>query len=227
MSRKKSFIKTFLAGSATLILIVAFLYVYLVQDGEFLQPSANVDDVIVALVLPGEDGTVLPRTIDRYTIQDGVMRVESIDVKTQVVVPGTSYNTLRDTYSFGGAKGLAAAVSNSTPAPSFILVDLAAFKQLASSDLITLEVPEHMEVFDGEQLYTFETGTATLDAEEVVALVKGAEYISDAARKTLLAALGAELRRLMLSSPNHFALLTTDLSADEYDVWLASVGSLR
>ncbi len=195
---------------------------------------STADDVVLVLVLPDEEGVVLPRVIDRYRLEgaapESISEVVSAhyDPAARVAIPGTSYDMLRDTYPFSGASGLAAAVASATPdvTPAYVVVDFEALEQLTRSSRFAIDVPEHMEVFDGFQLFTLEAGEGEFDAAQIAAMFKGAEYLEDADRESLRNQVGVQLLEA-LARTESFELVKTDLSAEEFVKWLQALGGLR
>lgn len=207
-------------GALAGLLVVAALAAYVWYRMSAEPASAGAADVIVVLVLPDEEGVVLPRVIDRYT--DG--EITPVDPLSEARVPGTSYNVLREAYPFSGARGLAAALVGESegPPPSYVVLDADMFEQLAGDDAIEIEIPEHMDVFDGKRLYTFREGDQRIDPDEIAALFNGAEYLDAEPRADLRERVGEVLRTLL--ARQGIGEAETDLRAEEIEAWLEALG---
>lgn len=200
-----------LAGLLAVVAVSGYLWYRTSQEPR----SAGSDDVIVALVLPDEEGVVLPRVIDR--VRDG--KSTSVDPLTAARVPGTSYDVLREAYPFSGAAGLASALASDTEVrPSYVVVDADSWEQLTGGDSVTIDVPEQIDVFDGERLYTFREGQQDVDSGEIDELLNGADYLGAPARQKIREQIGRALLAMIAESGTHGA--ETDLTAQELDAWL-------
>ena len=201
-------------GALVGLLVVAVGAGYLYYRMRTELQTAGADDVIVVLALPDDQGVVLPRVIDRVT--DG--EVESVDPLTTATVPGTSYNVLRETYPFSGAEGLAAALADGQTRPSYVVFEADAWEALAGDTTIVIDVPEQMDVFDGQAMYTFREGEQELDADEIAPLLNGADYVSEESREQIRTQLGEAL--LEMIAADGIGQADTDLSAEELNTWL-------
>jgi len=179
------------------------------------------------LVLPDEEGVVLPRTVDRYVTSGTGATVEHIDVRKEIAIPGTSYTQLRDAYAFQGPSGVAAAVGvDAERTPSYVVLDTDTYARLMGDEPITIDVPEHMEVFDGETLRTFEAGETQVSPEDITALFLGLQYLDAEQRDDVRAQVGRAIAARLATDSAAVAWLETDLSAEEYAAFVASVGKV-
>ncbi|PKQ29388.1 MAG: hypothetical protein CVT60_05590 [Actinobacteria bacterium HGW-Actinobacteria-10] len=178
--------------------------------------SAGIDDVILVLALPDEEGVVLPRVIVR--VREG--ESESVDPLSEARIPGTSYNVLREAYPFSGADGLASALAGDNEVrPSYVLIDEQAWDELASGDSLEIDIPEQIDVFDGERLYTFREGEQRIRSDQFDKLLNGADYLNEADRASVREQIGAALLEMIAGRGIDAA--ETDLTAEEIDAWLA------
>lgn len=207
-------------GALAGLLAVAAASGYLWYRASQEPRSAGADDVIVVLVLPDEEGVILPRVIDR--VSDG--ESTCVDPLTAARVPGTSYNVLREAYPFSGADGLASALASDTEVrPSYVVVDADAWEQLTGGDSVTIDVPEQIDVFDGERLYTFREGEQDVDSDEIDELLNGADYLGAPAREQIREQIGRALLAMIAESGIEGA--ETDLTAEELDAWLQGLST--
>ncbi len=217
--------RSLMTGVLIGLLVVAAVVGYLLWNGYEQSKHAGPDDVVVMLVLPDEEGVILPRTVDRYVTNGDSTSVEHIDVRQTVEIPGTSYTQLRDAYTFQGPAGVAKAVgANAKRTPSYVVLDLAAYKRLMGEGPITIDIPAHMEVFDGQKLYTFEQGPATIAPQDLTALFMGLQYLSESQRQDVRAQIGDSLVASVAADPVATSWLETDLSAEEYALFADFAG---
>ncbi|MHB9003861.1 MAG: hypothetical protein ACYC6C_07310 [Coriobacteriia bacterium] len=200
-----------LAGLLAVVVVSGYLWYRASQEPR----SAGADDVIVVLVLPDEEGVVLPRVIERVRAGES----ESVDPLSEARIPGTSYNMLREAYPFSGAAGLAAAVAGDGEIhPSYVVIDAEALDELAGDGAIEVDIPEQIDVFDGEQLFTFREGTQRIRSHEVDKAFNGADYLDEPARRAMREQIGAAL--LAMIAERGIDGAETDLTAEELDTWL-------
>lgn len=216
-----------LVGGLLGLLVVGVAVGYIVYSRAQTTPGAGSEDVVVILALPDEDAVILPRVIDRYTTANSVTRAEHIDPLAETEIPGTTYTELREAYPFSGATGLTEALaSEGAAAPSYVLVTPDGWDALLGADELEVDIPEHMEVFDGVRLWTFEEGETELDAEAVTAMLKGADYLGSDAREALRIQLGEQLARRLSRSQLLPEDVQTDLTAEEYAAFVALLAKM-
>lgn len=216
--------RSLLTGVIIGLVLVAVVVGYLLWNGLQESKQAGPDDVTVMLVLPDEDGVVLPRVVIRYVTTAQGTTVQDIDVREQIEIPGTSYTQLRDAYTFQGPAGVAAAVgSNSDRTPSYVVIDAEAYALLMGKEPIDIEIPDHMEVFDGARLHTFEQGVAPIGIDSIAPLFNGLQYLEAPQRKDVRTQVGKALGTALAADPSAGSWLETDLSAEEYARFVAAV----
>lgn len=225
--------RSLLIGSLMGLVAVAALAGWALWSGVVELSAPDGSDVVVILVLPDEEGVVLPRVIDRYSADtgseaaDASVTAESVDPLLQTEIPGTSYTELREAYPFSGAAGVAKALAQGEDEPpAYILISPEALTELMGSDSIEIDIPSRMEVFDGSRLFTFEPGIADLEPDEVVALFKGADYLDDGDREAIREQVGSEVLRLLDQGSDDTGapeIVETDLEPDAYARWIFAV----
>ncbi|MDZ4177753.1 MAG: hypothetical protein U1E29_00755 [Coriobacteriia bacterium] len=227
-----------LVGTLIALVLIAALAVWAFTGGEFQLGGDDVNDAIVVLVLPDEDGTLIPRTITRLGIDADAattIPIDHVDPRSPAIIPGTTYSELRDAYPFGGGALLARILTETTGTAdtatagnnpgsdarqsAHVILDMDALRTVAMgrTAAFDLEIPEHMEVFDGERLFTFEEGAATVTLDELPALFAGAEYLSAAEREIVRVQVAEEIISLLRGGGTQlYDAVETDLSADRY-----------
>lgn len=178
--------------------------------------------VLVALVLPAEDGVQIPRVLVYYPA--GSTRGVIVDPRTRVAVPGTSGDRIADAYSFGGGAGLARAYSAATGVvvPHWVVVDQTTWPRLANGVEITFRLSEPMDVFNGIDLVSFPSGTVAVDATETTSLMQGADHLDAASRSLVLASLAGGLQSMLLERAD-VGELSTDASPEVLAGWQRSL----
>ena len=212
-----------IAGISVFILVLAGVAVTIIGGRTNGQPPES--DVLLILVLPGEDGIVLPRTIDRYQFEDGAAQVRSLDPLSTVTIPGTGFDLLRDIYPFEGPTGLAEWVSAGSSLPSYVVLDAEDLGVLAAESELTVQIPIQMDVFDGEQMFTFPQGSMALDATQISAMLRGVEYLESADRLAITREMGREIAGALGASGLPHGEVETNLSLDEYQRWTSGLES--
>ncbi len=213
-----------IAGISVSILVLAGVAVTIFGGRSNGQTAES--DVLVILVLPGEDGVVLPRTIDRHQVSDGALQIESLDPMSTVTIPGTGFNLLRDIYPFEGPAGLAEGVSSDSPRPAYVVLDDKDLDVLAAESSLGVQLPTQIDVFDGEQMFTFPQGQMSLDGKQMVAMLKGIEYLETPDRTAVTEQLGREIARVLGIVGLPHGEVVTDLSPEEYQRWLSILQTL-
>ncbi|MDP2233889.1 MAG: hypothetical protein Q8K89_09650 [Actinomycetota bacterium] len=216
--QQSGFARALMSGALIGLLLVAAVIGYLVWRGLEHSKTAGPDDVVVMLVLPDEEGVILPRVVDRYVSSESAFAVERLDPQATAQIPGTSYTLLRDAYSFEGPAGIVDAVASGIDRrPSYIVLDAKGIERLAGSQAFTIDIPEHMEVFDGQRLRTFEQGTTTISAEDLGLLFLGAQYLKDSSHQSVREQVGDAILQLLAADDAAGSWIETDLTPDDYD----------
>jgi len=188
--------------------------------------AEELDSVLLIAAAPNDSGDIVAQIVTIVDVSGGTPGLESVSPSLTVSVPGTSYDTLQYAYPFGGGAGVASALAkaeDAEPLPYIVIKadELALLVDAAGG--VTVSLPADVTVFDGEQLYAFTEGENTLSASDLMALLKGAPYLTPSERKKLDAALSAALADALSASPDGLAAeaargsITTNLDATALD----------
>jgi hypothetical protein len=163
-------------------------------------------EVALVAAAPDENGHVVAQIVALADVRTGTLT--PVSPTTEVTVPGTTYTTLADAYPFGGGEGVAEALARAEggPPPAYVALDAEALRDaVAGAGGVRITLPAEMAVFDGESLYSFARGPATLDADELGAVLKGAPYLDAAERAKLDTELAEMLAGLLAEWPGGLA----------------------
>lgn len=182
--------------------------------------------VLIALVLPDADGVSAVRAVEVFERAGGALRTSPIDPLTSATVPGTSATTLAEAYAFGGGEGLARAYSQVSGgvSPVWVVVEPTAWTALMGASALRVTLPADMEVFDGNQLYSYAQGDASFPAAEAAQVMNGAAHLAARDRAVLRMAIGDQLlvaiaqQRLTSESG-----IGTNLTTEELAIWLSAL----
>lgn len=209
------------ARAVTAIVIIVCAAAILAQAGVLGSKGVAADDVTRVLIVaasPDEDGAVVGQIVLVADIRDTPASLEPVSPALDVEIPGTTYSTLADAYSFGGGEGVARALAQARGEAAHPYVALSAdelAEAVAAAGGMRLTLPADMSVFDGTDLYTFERGPQTLSAARLAAVLKGAPYLADAERERLDASLAEGLAAVLAAEPGALEGATrTDLAPD-------------
>lgn len=207
---------------ALVALVAATAYLALAGP---LKPSDDLDRVAVVFASHGEDGAQLAQVVALVT--ENGRKVELLDPETKVVIPGTSYDRLRDAYPFGGAKAVAQALTNRAGGHvSYVDVTEATWlKLLPPSTPTEITLPKPVEVFDGARMVSFAEGTNKVTAADVPLLLQGLQYLEPSQRapvlesvsKASLAALAGSALGSKPGNSKYGPAIDTDLSTRALD----------
>lgn len=194
-----------LAGLVVVVVAGAALGAYVLRSGHLPgRGRTDTDRVLVVAALPDENGALVAQVIALVDTTGGTTRVSSIDTSLAVTIPGTTFSHLRDAYSFGGGARVAAAYAEASGAEAPPYVDLGPEAVNAAVDAaggIELNLPQAMNVFDGDRLYTFEAGSVRVGASELRAVLNGMAYLPRRDREALQAQLAERMAGLVAEYP--------------------------
>lgn len=214
-----------LFGAVLAVLVVAGIAAWVVLGGDLGTPQ-DVDAILVTLVTPDEEGVQLPQAMAYFELGTAGVGATAVDPDLEVTLAGSSYTRLRDSYPFGGGDLLAQTWADSAgvESPEWIVVTQDVWLTLARDSDVTLDMPVDAEVFDGVTLYSFESGVGTYTGPEVVALMKGVDYLETDERADVRSQLMLELARL-LSTAGDDVSVRTSLPDDLLATWMVRLGS--
>ncbi len=169
--------------------------------------------VVLAVACPGEDGTVETPVVAAVDTASGELTV--YDPMTELTIPGTTYDRLRDAYPFGGGAAVAAAVARleGGPAPGYVVFERDAW--VAAVDAaggLALDSPRPVDVFTGERLFSFPRGEQVLSGAETCEYLKGAAYLTDTERERIAVQFAEALVAVMADVGPDTSGIATDLS---------------
>jgi hypothetical protein len=223
--------KSMLVGAVVALLLVG-IAVALVATGtisRFEHEAASVSGpVLVAIVLPDENGVVKPRVIDTYTRTASGWELRSVDPSMPAVVSGTSAGTLQDAYSFGGGDALDSAYvsAGGTKPSAWVLVDARSLESLLGSGTLPVELPGNVEVFDGGQLYTFSAGSSRIAAARLPQLIDGVAYLGASDALRVREQIGEDVASaLPKAAVGAETALSSNLRPAQLQEWLGSLGA--
>ena len=217
------------AGLLLVVVLAAPAYAWWSYGTELTPDSWN-EDVVVALVLPDENGVALPRVIWRGSVRSTAPGTSSselahLDPLAPAQVPDTSYGFLRDTYSFGGGRGLARAGAPDAISPAFLILGPEAWVELTAGGRVALDIPSQIDVYDGTRLLTFPVGTSLLSGEEVSALLNGADYLEANERAAIREQLAAYIFDSVSNHPGVPEHAETNLTSQRYERWRGALAA--
>lgn len=191
--------------------------------------AADTGQVMLALVMTDESGTVVPRVIDVYSSTATGTEVRSVNPTTTAALTGTSAKSLGDVYAFGGGKALAAAVVRPGEAPpTWVVVDASRSPSAASSQTVTVHVPQQIDVYVGGLLHTFAQGDVVVALSELPALFDGVAYLPEDDAMRIREQVGDQLIAMIASPGSGLSEVTSsELTAEKFAAWLKTLTAVR
>lgn len=219
MNNRSNITLSLIAGGLALVVCCAVAgWLLLQRAGDSGKASAGGRTVIV-FASTDDDGAAVAGVV--ALVAEGGTKVTFPDPLTEVSIPGTSYDRLRDAYSFGGAAGVGAALGM---APTDAWVDVAEAEWVAALAAapsegasgppgIGVELPRPVDAFDGRRLVSFPKGASVVRPADVPLLLRGAAYLPVDARSGVAKDVGTAVMRAMAERSGAGA--TTNLSAED------------
>lgn len=122
-----------------------------------------------------EDGTKVAGVV---ALIDADKSITVFDPAAEVVIPGTSYDTLEDALSMGGPDEVVSVAVGDGEKPrgvGWVFLGSDVWPELVDdAGGIEVSIPDATTVFDGSSLHRFYAGEAKLDGPESAALLMGA-----------------------------------------------------
>lgn len=201
------------------VIAVGGVFIYRTVTGRADVAPEDLSRVLIVAAAPDDAGSVVGQIIVIADVTDASsLMVESVSPTLEVTIPGTTYSMLGDAYPFGGGAGTVQALAGATGEEPLPYVGLSPDEVEAAVEAaggVQANLPAAMSVFDGSTLYTFEQGEQTLTAAELMAVLKGAPYLSAAEREDLDSELAEALVRALAASPEVLETAgDTDLSPE-------------
>lgn len=226
-----------LAGVAVALVGALAFFGWVVAHGGLPGEGGNdVTSVLIMVGMPDENNDFVAQAMVRVDgLNTASPTMTSVDTSASVTVVGTSYNKLRDAYAFGGGARVVESYERLWGARvPYLDYGPAAIDQIVEENGgISLTIPADMSVFDGDKLYTFTSGPATLSADEFRAVLNGAAYLAAGERTALLKEVGSVLVGLTAEYPGGLAAaidlgdVSTDLSAEGLAIVEKACAALR
>lgn len=207
-------------GIALVLLAAAGIYRTWVAEGGAVD-AEDLTRVLIVAAAPDDSGDVVGQIVVIADLTEGPAALEPVSPALEVAIPGTTYRALGDAYPFGGGAGTADALARARdedPLPYVALDADALTEALEAAEPLALTLPADMSVYDGDDLFTFEAGTQELSAKEVLAVLKGAPYLTAGEREKLDASLAEVLADAISVSPETIVGASTDLSPEAIEV---------
>ncbi len=225
-----------LSGLIVVVLVGVALGVHLASGGRLPgQGRADADRVLLMAALPDEEGAVVAQVIALVERTGAGATLKVVDPNEPVTVPGTTFDRLRDAYPFGGGAGVARAHARltGTDTCAYVALDPDGVERLiAKTGALEIVLPEPMNVFDGERLYTFAAGPASVDAVSLRAVLNGTAYLGDGQRLEVIEHVCTATVRALARYPGGSAgvlddgLVETDLAPEALDAFVRALNRL-
>lgn len=168
------------AALGALALVVAVVAVVLTGGdlGGVYTPTKPTRALII-LEGAGEQGVRVAQSVIDVDWSARPAKVVIVDPMTDVLVPGTSYRTMRDAFAFGGGPAVADAYSRLATGgivPSVVLDSPAWGNLVDQGGGLPVSLDSTVQVFTGERLYVFDATEETVRGAEVSPLLTGLDY---------------------------------------------------
>jgi hypothetical protein len=178
--------------------------------------------VMLVVVAPDLRGIATPVAVTLYPAFPSGPASEPVNPETSVTVSGTSANTLRAAYPFGGGAALSTGIGQARgiPAPYWIVVDDAALQRLATGASIPVQLDKPIDVFDGKRLSSFPSGTVDAAVWEIGPLMAGVARLSPQQAAPVRTGLAAGVLRLAVAEGADTSGVATDMTPAQLSEWL-------
>ncbi len=139
----------------------------------------------VAVIVVSRDASDSPTAQAIALAEGGTLRFISPD--TEVAVPGTSAKRLADAYSFGGGALVASLLpqADAVQKGAYVAIPEDVWIAAIGESGLKVDVPESLEVFDGERLVSLAAGPQSLGAADVAAVLRALPFIAESRRDEL------------------------------------------
>jgi hypothetical protein len=157
-------------------------------------------------------------------VADG--RLQDVSPDTSVTVPGTSGDTLRDAYTFGGPAGVAAALgaSRGISGVGYLAIPQSVWGPAVDRrGGVSVEIPVEMNVFDGGSMTTLRAGKQVLSGAGIAVALRGLPYIGAADQTDLRTSLEQGIASSIAGQGIDAQAMRSDMSKTVLAGWLGSI----
>lgn len=203
-------------GIAVVLLVAAAVYRGWIGGGGKVD-AEDLTRVLIVAASPDENGDVVGQIVMIADLTQEPAALEAVSPALEATIPGTTYATLGDAYPFGGGAGVAEALARARgeePLPYVAIGAEGLTQALEAAGTVELTLPADMSIYDGDDLYAFDAGSQDLTGKEVLAVLKGAPYLTKGERKELDGSLAKALASALASSPEVLENASTNLSPE-------------
>lgn len=156
----------------------------------------------VAVIVVSRDASDAPIAQAIAVAQAGTLRF--VSPETQVTVPGTSARRIADAYSFGGGALVASLLpkADAVPKGAFVAIPEKVWLSVIDEQGIEVDVPQPLEVFDGDRLVSLSAGPQRLNAAETAAVLRAMPFVDEDQRDQLRESVARGILAAMSSAPS-------------------------
>lgn len=173
--RMRRFRRALLVLLGVLVLAGVGAGVYALTRMRWDPETGKLDRLVVICESELEDGTKVAGVV---AVVDADKRVTVFDPAAEVVIPGTSYDTLADALSMGGPEevvSVAVGDDDKLRGVGWVFLSSDVWPELVDdAGGIEVSIPDATTVFDGSRLHRFSAGKTNVDGSESAALLMGA-----------------------------------------------------
>lgn len=189
------------------IAVVAVAYSLGVQGSQ--DAGTDSDALLMVFECPDEDGGHVAWVALEMDFAEGTLTAK--ETSAAATVAGTSASTVRDAYPFGGPGAVAAALAGGSAVPPAVGVSADAWAELLGEGSgVTVELPDPVNVFDGERLVQFDAGETAVDGTSACALLVASKYMDAELASQVRRAVTESTAAALLASPESLARFAED-----------------
>jgi len=174
--------KSLLWGAIAGLTVVVALLVAIAYWGPGTDTGEAPDSVLVIALAEDADGAVVVAGAFVFESKPTTAQLTVVDTDSQVEIPGTTYDRLKDAYAFGGGDLVADSVSeiSGSSSDAWVVLPPAVWREIVeSAGGVGVHVPVATNAFVGGELYVISAGRQTLSGSELFALHSSSWYMQD------------------------------------------------